>query len=78
MKINLNDFVSVVLTESGAKTLNYQNDYYKSFIPNYSPQYYKAGDNYKTQLHTLMNEFGNNMIVGNEVPFENCEVLYEL
>lgn len=78
MKINLNDWVSVILTETGAKTLNYQNDYYKTFIPNYPFKHYEKGDVYKTQLHTLMNEFGNDMIVGNETPFENCEVIYEV
>lgn len=78
MKINLNDWVSVILTETGARILNYQSDYWGKIIPNYNPKYYKAGEIYKTQLHTLMNEFGNNMIVGNESPFENCEVIYEI
>lgn len=78
MKINLNDWVSVVLTEAGAKTLNYLNNYYKTLIPNYNPHYYKKGEIYKTQLHALMNEFGNDMIMGNEPPFENCEVIYEV
>ena len=79
-KFNINSSVEVILTEFGAKVLNEKWHNMKMVIDeglralfNSIPTY-KAGDVYRSQLWQLMQDFGDNMYNGNEVPFKNCEM----
>lgn len=71
IEINLNDSVSVNLSERGAEILN---KYFKQFI---ITKNYKAGDVFKTELWDLMNIFGHYMIMGFDIPFESCNLKIE-
>ena len=66
LEINLNDTVTVNLSERGAGILN---KYFKQF---YMQENYKAGDVFKTQLWDLMSIFGPYMVMGFDIPFESC------
>lgn len=64
MNINLNDFVSVTLSQLGATILNQQNIRHGR-TPEYSP-----GDTYKTQIWILMEVFGPFIGIGKQQPFD--------
>lgn len=64
--INLNDYVEVTLTESGARILNAKNNYYnKLFNKNTSKVNYVEGDLYKDQLWSMINLFHSTCSLGN-------------
>ena len=71
IEINLNDSVSVNLSERGAEILN---KYFKQFI---ITKNYKAGDVFKTELWDLMNIFGEHLTMGFNIPFESCYLKIE-
>lgn len=66
LEVNLNDTITVNLSERGARILN---EYFNQFdiVKNY-----KEGDIFKTQLWDLMNIFGPYMVMGFDIPFESC------
>lgn len=76
MKFNINDYVSVTLTEVGATIYN---DYYAPFIAE-RPEYYtwwvekKASDVLKDQLWSIMQKFGPHVGLGFASPFEDCVI----
>ena len=71
LEINLNDTVTVNLSERGAGILN---KYFKQFS---ITENYKAGDVFETQLWDLMNIFGECMVMGFDIPFESCYLKIE-
>lgn len=77
MKVNLNDYVTVVLSQKGADILNQQEAFYNARIMKYNPKFYMKGDTYKSQLHSLMYDFGDCCYPGADSPFLNCEVNIE-
>lgn len=80
-KINLNKTVKVILTEEGVRRVNAENKYWATKYPTVSAfkvdKVYEKGNEYKTQLWSLMNIFGPSMFAGNECPFMNCEFFIE-
>lgn len=79
-KFNINSSVEVILTEFGAKVLNEKwynmrmsiDEGLRALFNNIPT--YKAGDRYSSQLWQLMQDFGDAMYNGGEVPFKNCEM----
>lgn len=72
---NLNQSVTVVLTESGAKT---HNNRWRSVIARMPahcrPVEKKAGDKLRTQMWSLMQDFGPSIVIGMEPPFEGNNI----
>ena len=74
--INLNEIVSVKLTDKGAKIIN---DYYRDLHKDYpliKERHYKAGDTLRDQLHAIMYMFGTGLYVGAEPLFEKNEIVF--
>lgn len=73
--MELNDNVTVKLTEAGAKILNDQNIKLKQLFPKlYWKTNYKAEEFYSVQLWNLFNDFGKHCCCGGEVVFTNLEL----
>jgi hypothetical protein len=77
VRLNLNDFVTVVLTDLGAQILNRQ-----LRLPQLLPPNWKAGDYYRCQLWFLMNVFAPHIVFvdvigAREMCFENNELHFE-
>lgn len=71
--VNLNDIVTVKLTEEGLKHIS---DYYKEFEEEFCVyvsgwELSLNGNEYTTELHDIMNIFGEKLFVGGEQMFEN-------
>lgn len=70
-QVNINARVTVKLTERGAKLVNSRNaEFNKTLRTSQCKTDYKAGDEYHSQLWSLMAEFGVAISMGSEVPFE--------
>lgn len=80
-KINVNRMVRVILTEEGARIINADRKYWATKYPTVGAfkvdKVYEKGDEYKTQLWSLMNTFGQGMFAGNICPFEDCDIFIE-
>lgn len=81
---NLNDSIMVILTASGAETINTKNDLNRKMLESFgtivSPSFfptYKEGDRYYSQLWQLMQDFGPVMYMHSDVPFKNNEILFD-
>lgn len=72
--MNLNDNVSVILTQRGAEIMNEREHYFSRIIPNYKEHVYHAGEEYKTQLWCLFKNFGNYISITCQIPFEKNEI----
>ena len=66
MKINLNQYVTVILSEKGVEILE---NFYLG-LPSFNCP--KPGDPYKDQIHLIMLIFGGHML--GRLPFESVEV----
>jgi hypothetical protein len=76
MKININEKMRVVLTETGAAHYNSWNSRYPVA---YRPPLKQAGDVLEAQLWELFQIFGETIYMGmGEVPFENCIIEFLL
>ena len=74
--INLNEIVTVKLTDKGAKIIN---DYYRDLHKDYpliKESHYKAGDTLREELHAIMYMFGTGLYVGAEPLFEKNEIVF--
>ena len=69
MKVNINNFATVTLTERGAIVWN---DYHASTRTMYPLSYpfKKAGDVVRDELWSIMHIFGNSLYNGRKTPFE--------
>jgi hypothetical protein len=69
LEINLNETVEVVLTKEGAEIYN---DRWYPLVQRYNlaVKEYKAGDTLRTQLWSLMQDFGPHIQLGAKAPFE--------
>lgn len=72
--MNMNDNVSVILTESGAKVMNGREDYFSRIIPNYNKHEYREGDELRTQLWCLFEYFGSYVNITCDTPFKLNEI----
>lgn len=74
MEINLNDACSVVLTQAGADILNnIQEKLWMAY--GYKPRcIHLCGETYKTQLWSLMQDFGQKISMTLPVPFERLKI----
>lgn len=72
--MNMNDNVSVILTESGAKVMNGREDYFSRIIPNYNKHEYREGDELRTQLWCLFEYFGSYVNLTCDTPFKLNEI----
>lgn len=75
-KFNINNYVSVTLTEYGAKIYNSQWDGL-SIPKEYIPEQKKAGDTLKIQMWCLLETFGKHISIGFNSPFENCSMTFD-
>ena len=77
-KFNINSRVTVILTEFGATVLNQKWDLLKLRMGEQFPglfkdrPVYKAGDEYKSQMGQLMQDFGDVMQMHLDTPFKDC------
>ena len=80
MKININEYVKVKLTEDGFRILRQQHkDFWEAvgkpdhqhIEPNVDVEGYS-----KFQLHVLMNQFGSHMRLGRLSPFEGGLIVF--
>ncbi len=78
-KFNHNDYVSVVLTDAGAKHISsIRNDFY-----NQHPKLkrgkcnYEEGELYHAQFWSLVGDFHPLMHIGSETPFLNGKIIVE-
>jgi hypothetical protein len=69
LEINLNETVEVVLTKEGAKIYNRRYDDLK-FVKNFDIKQFKEGDTLRTQIWSLMQDFGPHIRLGCTPPFE--------
>ncbi|WP_303223978.1 hypothetical protein [Butyricimonas faecihominis] len=71
--MELQDRVTVTLTEHGAKKLNECNKYFNDRCPKLKPfkTDYKAGDEVTDCLHEIINRFEGQFSVGSDVCFRN-------
>lgn len=81
-QFNINDYWSVILTKSGAATLNKLNQQFKEDYPQFDEPgvfrtNYKAGDAYRQQAWAMIQAFGKSMVMGLEPPFLGCKVVVE-
>lgn len=76
MKVNLNDSVSVILTDDGAATLNKYNAQW-STMPGSTATVYLAFDKYETQLWDLFNIFGSKLHMGANPPFHSNSIIID-
>lgn len=73
--MELNDQVTVKLTEAGAELLNRHNTTLKQSYPTLKLKTkYKAGEIYKAQLWSIFNDFGGDCFCGGTVVFTNLEL----
>lgn len=73
--MELNDQVTIVLTETGAKILNKYNVKMQQLSPTLNLDIvYKAGDVYRDQLWSLFNVFKEDCCIGGTVIFTNLEL----
>lgn len=73
--MELNDQVTIVLTETGAKILNKHNIKMQQLSPTLNLDVvYKAGDVYRDQLWSLFNVFKEACCIGGTVIFTNLEL----
>ena len=70
LEVNVNQFVKVKLTEKGKEHLI---NFWKKYSPDYTIHLDEEGY-YRTQLHSLMLEFGGTMFWAFEPPFEKCKI----
>ena len=76
-KFNINDYVTVTLTEEGALHLNkYWNDFYEQYPQIKSKRKHKnyAGEVYRTQFWSLIQAFEGTLNLGCAAPFEYGEI----
>lgn len=71
MRVNLNDNVAFVLTDSGARRYNEYLDQWKDYAWA-STQRYAAGDKIEMPLHEFAFIFGELCSMGSELPAEKC------
>lgn len=77
-KFNINSRVTVILTEFGATVLNQKMELLKLKMGDNFPglfknvPVYKAGDEYKSQMWQLMQDFGDVMQMHLQTPFKDC------
>lgn len=71
MKFNINNYVTVTLTQIGADIYNSRWDGLK-IPPNHIPPKVEAGHILKAQLWTIFEDFGPHIHMGFEMPFEGC------
>lgn len=76
MEVNINQFVSFVLTERGAKILTDDNDRLRGFS-GYRPKKFEAGQMHKMQLWKFASTFGPYMTLGNEAPCKDANITIE-
>ena len=75
MNLNLNDNVSVVLTEAGAKRYNEWHEQFIVGLPVSRSKGKAAGDTLHAQLWMLFQTFGDSIHLGmSEVPFLDNEI----
>lgn len=75
---NLNQSVTVVLTASGAETYNKRWRSTIARMPSHCrPLEKKAGDKLRTQLWSLMQDFGPAIVMGMEPPFEGNNLEFD-
>lgn len=72
--MNMNDTVSVILTDTGAKIMNDREKYYQKNIPNYIKRTYSCGDKLQTQLWCLFDYFGEYIYMTCDTPFKDNEI----
>ena len=70
MQVNLNDRVSVILTDTGAKALNEYNAQFADLL-GYKRKVYLPSDTFETQLWDLCNIFGPGLYLGGNSPFHS-------
>ena len=80
MKVNINEYVKVKLTEEGFAILRQQHqDFWESIgkpeHPYIEPKVDEEGYS-KFQLHVLMNQFGSHMRLGRLSPFDGGMVVF--
>lgn len=80
MKVNINEYVKVKLTEEAFAILRQQHqDFWESVgkpdYPYREPKVDEAGYS-KFQLHLLMNQFGSHMRLGRLSPFEGGMIVF--
>lgn len=78
-KINLNDTVSVILTQYGADKVNKIYADMSERVPHFFPRLeYSEGDRYTTQLWVLFEDFGEDIYLSAvNLPFKNNEIFFE-
>jgi len=75
VKVNLNNFCSVILTQYGAEILNESSHRMEEQFPAMKFPQYKAGERYEVQLWQMIHDFGHYMAMGCVPPIEmNIEV----
>jgi hypothetical protein len=76
LEINLNETVEVVLTKEGAEI--YNGRWYPLVQRcNLAVKEYKAGDTLRTQIWSLMQDFGPHIQLGAKAPFEGLMMTIE-
>jgi hypothetical protein len=76
MKFNINNYVSVVLTQTGADIFNANEEYWENILPQGSSRgiRYKVGDTMRAQMWHMFQLFGPHIHLGGEIPFYMCEI----
>lgn len=70
IKININNYCRVVLTEAGANRLNEKNDEMSRKYPSIQRhKRYAAGDIYEAQMWCLIQEFDDMIGICRDMPF---------
>lgn len=80
MKFNINNYVSVTLTEFGAEIYNARYDDIKPFVPTkhlFQNTDVKAGYVLRAQMWTLFQDFGPYIMLGGNNPFEGCIMQFD-
>jgi len=77
MKFNMNNTVSVVLTDSGAKVWNARWSDTK-LLYRYLPRYFQAGDTLTEQFWVIMQVFGPHIHMGMQPLFEGMDIEFDI